>query len=122
MRATLDGEIILEDQQLTISSWQREAVERTAAGLDGVLSIDLGIRSRELVQNGILRAVSEEALKEKIDAISELMDGQIHALVSQGGEQFDNLRVDAFKTGQRDYSGRGVVCEFEIIYTQLRDS
>ena len=47
MSATLDGQELFDRQQLQIEqeSVHRDSVERTAAGLDGILSIDLGRRS-----------------------------------------------------------------------------
>ena len=121
MRATLDGTVEFEVGQLKVESWQREVVERAVAGLDGVRSIDLGARSRELVVKGILRAVSDESLRKNKAVISALMDGQTHTLVTGNGREFDNVRIDAFESGQKDYSGRGVYCEFEIRCTQLRN-
>ena len=120
MKATLDGIIVLQEQHLKVGSWRREAVERAVAGLDGVLSIDLGMRSRVLVQKGTLRAVSAEGLSGKIDAVSALMDGGLHTLVKQDGEQFDNLRMDAFEVDGKNHSGTGTECGFEIRYTQVK--
>ena len=84
MRATLDGTVEFEVGQLKVESWQREVVERAVAGLDGVLSIDLGARSRELVVEGILCAVSEESLRKKEAVVSALMDGQTQMLLKRG--------------------------------------
>ena len=120
MKATLDGISLLEQRELTVGSWRRDEVERAVAGLDGAVSIDLGMRSRELVQVGVLWAVSEAKLKQRVDVITLLMDGNGHTLVTGDGRAFANVRIDSFETGSREYSGRGVSCEFEIRYTQLR--
>lgn len=122
MRATLDGQVVFDDQELRVQagSWNRGSIERTVTGLDGVLSIDLGLRDRKIRQTGALRAVSEAALSEKISAIGAYMDGQGHTLTTDRGEQFDNLRVDCFEAGQRRFSGSSVCCKYEIRYTQLR--
>ena len=120
MKATLDGINLLEQRELTVGSWRRDEVERAVAGLDGAVSIDLGMRSRELVQAGVLWAVSEAKLKQRVDVITLLMDGSGHVLVTGDGRSFANVRIDSFEAGPREYSGRGVSCEFEIRYTQLR--
>ena len=119
MRAILNGTIVFVEQQMQVGSWRRERIERSVGGLNGVVSIDSGMRSRRLIQTGVLRAVSDDGLSGKIEAVSELLDSKAYTLVV-GGEQFENLRVDSFETGKKDYSGRGVGCEFEIRYTQLR--
>ena len=121
MSTTLDGQALFDERQLEIEvgSFSRGRTERAAAGLDGLVSIDLGRRDREIVQKGALRAVSRSQISERIGAISGSMDGDTHTLVTDGGEEFDNLRVDSFKvTGER-VSGSGVTIDYEIIYTQL---
>ena len=122
MRTTLDGVLELEQRCLKVGGWQRGTIERAVAGLDGVLSIDLGRRGRELLQKGFLRANSEKGLDEKIAGIWRLMDGREHSLVVQDGGVFGNLRLDAFEAGKRVYGGGGVCCDFEIKYTQLKES
>jgi len=122
MKATLDGQVVFDDQELTVvaESWKRGSAERTIAGLDGVLSIDLGLRGRKVIQRGVLRAASESALRERISEISGYMDGVTHTLTTDNGEQFDNLRVDCFEVGKKRFSGNAVCCDYEIRYTQLR--
>ena len=122
MKAIIDSTLEFEEKQLTVDSWRRDSVDRVASGLDGVVSIDLGKRSRGLVQKGILRAVGFETLKEKTDAFAALMDGQTHTLLTSTDTQFNNLRVDSFEVEREDYSGTGLCCEFEITFTQLKDS
>ena len=119
MQTTLDSTVEFELVGLKAQSWEREAVEQSVAGLDGVLSIDLGMRGREIGVKGVLRAVSDDSLEEKETAISALMDGGTHILATRDGRVFDNLRIDAFEVNQKDYSGRGVCCEFEIKFMQL---
>jgi hypothetical protein len=71
MSTTLDGQRLFDEEGLRIEpgSFGRDSVERTAAGLDGVLSIDLGRRSRKIKQSGVLRAQSRAKMNERIDAI-----------------------------------------------------
>lgn len=122
MRVTLDAKQLFDEQHLVIKaeSLQRDAVERAVGGLDGVLSIDLGSRSRKIYQKGTLRAVSKAALSQRISGISGLIDGKTHTLVTADGEVFDNLRMDSFKVRDERTSGGGVVVDYEIVYSQLK--
>ena len=121
MRTTLDGQFLFDEQQLEIKvgSLSRDSLERTIAGLNGVLSIDLGQRSRVIKQMGVLRAPSRSKINEKISAISAYIDGNTHKLVIGSGEEFANLRVDGFKVSKERASGGGVAIDYEIVYTQL---
>jgi len=121
MSITLDGQILFDEQELEIepSSVSRDSIERTVPGLDGVLSIDLGERGRKIKQKGLLRTMSRSQMNKRINAISAYMDGDTHTLVTNGGEEFDNLRMDVFKVTKERTSGSGVVIDYEIVYTQL---
>ena len=118
---TLDGRNLFDEQQLEIEagSIQRDSIEKTAAGLDGVLSIDLGQRGRKIKQKGLLRARSSLQMNDKIKAISAYMDGNTHTLTLSNGDLFENLRMDVFKAGKFEPSGAGIVVDYEIVYTQL---
>lgn len=122
MGTTLDGQEVFDEQQLEIqpNSVCRDSIERTIAGLDGVLSIDLGERGRKIKQKGVLRARSRSQMNERIDAISAYIDGGTHTLTTSSGEEFANLRMDIFKVGKERTSGGGVAIDYEIVYTQLR--
>jgi hypothetical protein len=118
---TLDGQSLFDEQKLVIEigSPMRRCAEKSVPGLDGVLSIDLGSRNRKIRQKGVLRAVSREQLNLRMAAVSALVDGKTHELVTNDGEQFCNLRTDSFETSQIRFSGSGVEVGYEIIYTQL---
>lgn len=122
MKATIDETLEFEQEHLKVGSYRRDAVERSVTGLDGVMSIDLGMRKRQLVQKGILHAGSAESLREKVNSFSKLMDGRTHKLVLGDGSYFGNLRVDVFEVATENHSGMGPSCNFEIRYTQLMDS
>jgi hypothetical protein len=122
MKATLDGTIEFEQTELAIGSWQRGNIERAAAGVDGVVSIDLGKRTREIVQKGLMRAGSRAVLRIKVDYVRAMADGKCHAMETAEGERFENLRIDSIKASSTEYSGRGASCEFEIRYVQLGTS
>jgi hypothetical protein len=121
MPATLDGQVLF-DQQVRIEpqSFAHDAMEKAVPGLDGVLSIHLGRRSRKIKQRGTLRAKSRTELHKKIDAISACMDGRAHTLMVEGGQQYGNLRMDVFRITSERISGAGVVADYEIVYKQLR--
>jgi hypothetical protein len=121
MSATLDGQNLFDEQDMKIEqdSIGRDSIERTVPGLDGILSIDMGGRSRKIKQRGGLRAISRAHMDDRIDAILAYIDGDTHTLVIRNGEEFDNVRMDAFKVTEEKTSGSGLCCDYEIVYTQL---
>ncbi len=121
MSITLDGQNLFDEQQLEIEqdSLNRDSIERAVAGLDGVLSVDMGGRTRKIRQRGTLRAKSRTQMNDRINVISAYMDGNTHMLVSNEGKKFDNLRMDSFKVSKERTGGSGIVVDYEIVYTQL---
>jgi len=121
VNTTLDGKALFDEQDLRIEagSLERASIERAVAGLDGTVSIDLGQRSRTVRQRGVLRAASQAALRSRIDAITTLIDGNAHTLVTADGWQYDHLRMDAFNLLDERTAGPGVVVEYEVVYRQL---
>jgi hypothetical protein len=121
MSVTLDGQNLFDEQELKIEqdSIRRDSIERTVSGLDGILSIDMGGRSRKIKQRGVLRARSRTQMDDRIGAILSYIDGDTHTLVIHNGEEFDNVRMDTFKVTDEKTSGSGLCCDYEIVYTQL---
>jgi hypothetical protein len=121
MSVTLDGQKVFDEEELKVEpgSVRQDSVERAVPGLDGVLSIDLGKRSRKVKQRGALRAKSQSQMNSRVTAISTFIDGNTHKLVISGDREFDNLRVDTFRVTDERTSGNGVVIDYEIVYTQL---
>ena len=121
MNATLDGQAVFDEHGLTITvgSPTRASLERSVAGLDGVLCIDLGTRSRQIRQTGTLRAASRAAMYDRAQAIAVFIDGQTHTLVAPDGEVLENLRMDTFRKVAEYPAGLGVVADYEVVYTQL---
>ena len=121
MSTTLDGQNLFDEQDMKIEqdSIGRDSIERTVPGLDGILSIDMGGRSRKIKQRGVLRARSRSQMDDRIGAILAYIDGDTHTLVIRNGEKFDNVRMDAFKVTEEKTSGSGLCCDYEIVYTQL---
>jgi hypothetical protein len=122
MKVTLDGQSLFGKERLEIKpgSRARDSMERTVPGVDGVLSIDLGGRGRQIKQRGVLRAKSRAEMEEKVGAISAYMDGDTHALVTDNGEEYGSLRMDSFVVSNERLSGSGVAVDYEIIYTQVK--
>ncbi len=120
MGTTLDGLKLFDENQLRIEvgSYERERIEKSAPMVDGVISIDLGRRSRIIKQTGTLRAKSCIALSERISAISSFINGNSHILIT-GSIQYQNMRMDSFKVTAQREDGTGIVADYEIIYTQL---
>ncbi len=121
MSVTLDGQNLFDEQQLEIEqdSLNRGSIERAVAGLDGVLSVDMGGRTRKIRQRGTLRAKSRTQMNDKINVISAYMDGNTHTLVSNECKKNDNLRMDSFEVSKERTGGSGIVADYEIVYTQL---
>jgi len=121
MRVTLDGYALFDALRLEIEagSFTRDSMERTVPGLNGVLSIDLGQRTRKIRQRGTLRAKSRAQMDQRIAEISARMDGGTHTLAAADGRQFANLRMDSFKIDSERADGAGVSVDYEIVYTQL---
>ncbi len=121
MTVTIDGQALFDELQLEIEagSFTRDSIERKVPGLDGMLSIDLGRRSRKIRQTGTLRAKSRTQMSEKVHAISAFADGNTHTLVTNTGESLDNLRMDSFETEKERTDGIGITVDYGIVYTQL---
>ena len=121
MKVTLDSQMLFDEQALEISSgsFNRDSIERTVPGLDGVLSIDLGLRGRKIRQTGTLRSKSRTQLDERISKIAAFMDGKTHTIVINSSRELANLHMDSFKTGTEHADGAGITVDYEIVYTQL---
>ncbi len=121
MATTLDGQSLFDEQDLEIKcdSFRRDSTERTIPGLDGVLSIDLGARSRSIKQKGTLNAKSRTQMENRLNLIRSFIDGNTHTIETHNGKKFNDLRVDAFRVIKEQISGSGITINYEIAYTQL---
>ncbi|HBG27487.1 MAG: hypothetical protein A2Y10_02840 [Planctomycetes bacterium GWF2_41_51] len=119
MKAAID-EILVDDEifELEIKSQQRKVVQRSSMGLDGQISIDLGLRGRKLIQKGELKAKSKAELQKRINEINEMIDGELHSLKCPDGRIFNNLLIDEFLTGTIVNSGAHQSCNYQIVYIQ----
>ena len=119
MKIGLD-EIIFDGPEtvIRVGSWKRRNIEKTAAGLNGAISIELGLSCRNIVQEGVIGAISAQALSKKTANVNGKLDDSSHQL-SIDGEIFNNIRVDSFEVTGLRCSGANVFCEYKISYTQL---
>jgi len=122
MRTTLDGQILFDEQELEveIESLNRQSIESAAAGLDGVLNIDMGQRGRKIKQKGMLREQSREKLERRAGAIRVFLDGREHSLRVNDGRSFERLVIDVFEVKEPRESGAGVAAEYKIEYRQMK--
>jgi len=100
-------------------SWRREAVQRGFAGLDGVVSMDLGRRERKLQQRGHLVSASKASLLQLMELVASYIDGQSYDLTDQNGVFYPQVRMDSFALRGPIRAANQASCEYEIIYTQL---
>ena len=121
MSTTLDEQRLFDEHclEVELESINRSSTERTVPGLDGVLSIDLGQRSRKIKQAGTLHAKSHTEMEQRIEAISAYLDGETHVLVTKDGRKLESLRMDAFRVSKERTGGGSLFCDYEIVYTQL---
>ena len=84
-----------------------------------MVSIDLGRRDRQIRQRGILHGASRAALRSRVAAIEGFIDGNTHTLVTADGQEYANLRMDAFKPLEANVDGAGLASGYEITYTHL---
>ncbi len=99
--------------------WNRKTIRRGVAGLDGELVLDLGRRSRTIVQRGRLQAQTASTLQGLIDAIEAKADGKTHSLADNHGNSFDNVLVESFELQTPVRRGKGFFCDYSITYRQL---
>ena len=120
---TFNGKMIFGhgDHTLQAGSWGRQTKERRFAGVDGVMSIDLGRGSRRLKQRGWLTAASRAALQKTCEETSAYIDGQAYELVDANGTVYANVRMDSFQLLAEVCAASPVRCEYEVTYTQLGD-
>ena len=121
MWTKIDEIIKLEHEELQVDSWVRDGVEKSAAGLDGVITVDHGMRSRRIIQKCIIRASSASSLQEVLNTVVDLIDGKEHSISFENGECYGCLRVDSVSSEKISRSGSGVSCSVKVIYTQLRN-
>jgi len=122
MRVWIDGNNLIDEAVVSAGSIKRQVIERGCAGLDGLTSIDIGFRGREIVLDGLIRAASSEGLDDRLGDIFSLMDGSGHVLSAEDGRKFEHLRFDEIETQECVFGGSGISCKCKLKFTQLRMS
>jgi len=119
--STLDGQDVFAAGPHSIrpGAWERQIVRRGLAGLDGELVLDLGLRSRQIIQTGRLQADSAEQLQALIEQIESFADGCEHVLVGAHGLTYSRVILESFETTGPVRTGRGVWCDYTARYRQL---
>ena len=120
MRVWIDGEVKIDEAAFEAGSVRRGVVERSVGGLDGVGSIDLGGRGRDISVEGILRAASGKGLDCFTDMIEAKMDGGVCVLSVDDSREFSDVRIDVFETSKREFGGSFVSSKCKLQCRQLR--
>lgn len=120
MRIWIDGEVKIDEATFEAGSVRRGVVERSVCALDGVASIDLGGRGRNIAIEGVLRAASGKGLDSFTDMLEAKMDGSVCALSIDDGREFGDVRIDVFETAERQFGGSSVSCKCKLQCKQLR--
>jgi len=92
---------------------------RSFAGVDGELVLDMGLRGREILQQGRLQAPTFDALSTQISAIEQLLDGELHTLTDNHGREYSHVIVERFEPSTPVHKGRDFWCDYTITYRQL---
>ena len=98
---------------------RRELDRRSFAGVDGELILDMGLRGREIIQQGRLQAGTFNDLNTQISEIEQLLDGQLHTLTDNYGKAYSHVIVEHFEPSTPVRKGRDFWCEYTIRYRQL---
>jgi hypothetical protein len=99
--------------------WQRQLQRRGFAGVDGEMILDLGLRSRRIVQAGRLEAGTANGLAVLADAIDACCDASENTLVDNHGRSHARVILESFRPTTPRQRGRGFYCDYEIEYLQL---
>lgn len=119
--STLDGQHLFDSGPHTLRplSWQRQLERRSFAGLDGELVLDMGMRSRQIVQQGRLQAQTAEILQAQLAAIEAFQDGLTHALTDNHNVSYSKVLLESFEPATPLNRGRGFWCDYTLTYRQL---
>lgn len=119
--STLDGQEVFSSgpHAFRPGSWERATVRRGFAGLRGELLLDLGLRSRVILQTGRLQAETAEALAELVGGLEAAVDGRCHSLVDNHGRVYFRVIVEEFQPSTPLSCGRGYWCDYTVRYRQL---
>ena len=116
----IDSQAIFGDSpaELEPQSWVREKLTKTFPGLDGELIIDLGKRSRKIIQTGKLIAGTISTINNQIEQIENLIDSNFHTLIDNHSRVFNRVQIENFTLKTPLKTGNGYHCKYEIVYRQ----
>ncbi len=119
--STLDGQDLFASGPHTLrpGAWERSLDRRGFVGVDGEVVLDLGLRSRPLVQAGRLAATTAALLRTLMSQIDAVVDGQAHTLVDNHGETYSRVIVERFDPSTPVSRSRGFWCDYTLHYRQL---
>jgi hypothetical protein len=125
--ATLLDTILLDDAplfdsgpcELTAHPWPRQFVHRPLAGRDSEVILDLGRRSRTVVQTGQLRGSTALELALQIDRLENLPGAQQYTLVDAFGQTYFPVLVETAGLTASVTRGPSFTADYEILYRQL---
>jgi len=101
------------------TSWRRQLERRTFAGLDGELVLDLGARSRTIVQQGRLQAATAAGLHATLAAIDAYADGAFHTLTDNHGHLYERVLLESFEPTTPVARGNDFWCDYTLTWRQL---
>ncbi len=120
MKAVIDGSVTVEHLDIETGSFQRQSIQRSAAGMDGVISIDMGGRARKIRHKIRVRESAAERLAEAVRALAGLHDGAVHTLETDDGQTYENLLITSVRFSRPRHGGTALETEGQIEYLQLR--
>ena len=117
----LDDEALFDSGpcELTANPWPRQFVHRPLAGRDSEVILDLGRRSRSLVQTGQLRAGTALEIALQIDRMETLPGAQQYTLVDAVGQTYFPVIVETAGLTAPVTRGASFTANYEILYRQL---
>ena len=118
---TIDNDNLFSSGPCSVrpTSWRRQLERRTFAGLHGELVLDLGARSRTIVQQGRLQAPTAADLHAILEAIDAYADGAFHTLIDNHGHSYDRVLMESFEPTTPVAHGNAFWCDYTLTWRQL---
>ena len=119
--SSLDGQNLFGSGPHSIrpGTWSRAMQHRSFPGIDGELVLDMGLRSRQIVQTGRLQAGTASAIHTLMSAVETKLDGSTHALIDDLGRTYSAVLVEKFEPTTPVRRGQSFWCDYTIVYHQL---
>jgi len=119
--SSLDGQDMFGSGPHSIrpATWSRSMQPRSFAGVDGELVLDMGLRSRRVIQQGRLQSSTAAGITALTSAIESKLDGKTHTLIDDLGCTYSPVIVEKFEPATAVSRGRGFWCDYTITYRQL---